>query len=70
MDVAKQFGLNLSTLRQEAGFTQDRLAAEVFMNRASVSRYERGHCYPRLDHVVRLARAIDVQVRDLLYGIE
>jgi transcriptional regulator with XRE-family HTH domain len=70
MDVAKQFGLNLSALRQEAGFTQDRLAAEVFMDRASLSRFEQGHCYPRLDHVVRLARVIDVQVRDLLYGIE
>jgi transcriptional regulator with XRE-family HTH domain len=70
MDVAKQFGLNLSALRQEAGFTQDRLAAEVFIDRASVSRYERGHCFPRLDHIVRLARVIDVQVRDLLHGIE
>lgn len=70
MNVAEQFGRNLTALRQEAGFTQDRLAAEVFMDRASVSRFERGHCYPRLDHVVRLARVIDVQVRDLLYGIE
>jgi DNA-binding XRE family transcriptional regulator len=70
MDVAKQFGLNLSALRQEAGFTQDRLAAEVLIDRASVCRLERGKCFPRLDTVVRLARVIDVQVRDLLYGIE
>lgn len=70
MDVAMQFGLNLTALRQEAGFTQDRLAAEVFMNRASLSRFEQGRCFPRLDHVVRLARVMDVQVRDLLYGIE
>jgi transcriptional regulator with XRE-family HTH domain len=69
MNVAEQFGRNLCALRKEAGFTQDRLAAEVFMDRASVSRYEQGQCFPRLDHVVRLARAIDVQVRDLLYGI-
>jgi transcriptional regulator with XRE-family HTH domain len=70
MDVAEQFGRNLYALRKEAGFSQDRLAAEVFMNRASVSRFEQGHIYPRLDDVVRLARAIDVQVRDLLHGIE
>jgi transcriptional regulator with XRE-family HTH domain len=70
MDVAERFGRNLAALRQEAGFSQDRLAAEVFMHRASLSRYEQGHIYPRLDHVVRLARAIDVQVRDLLHGIE
>ena len=70
MDFAEQFGRNLSALRKEAGFPQDRLAAEVCMDRASVSRYEQGHCLPRLDHLVRLARAIDVQVRDLLYEIE
>ena len=70
MGAAERFGRNLYALRKEAGFSQDRLAAEVFMDRASVSRYEQGHCFPRLDHVVRLARAIDVQVRDLLYGIE
>jgi transcriptional regulator with XRE-family HTH domain len=70
VNVAERFGRNLTALRQEAGFTQDRLAAEVFMDRASVSRFEQGHCFPRLDHVVRLARVIDVQVRDLLYGIE
>jgi transcriptional regulator with XRE-family HTH domain len=70
MGAAERFGRNLYALRKEAGFSQDRLAAEVFMNRASLSRFEQGHCFPRLDHLVRLARAIDVQVRDLLYGIE
>jgi transcriptional regulator with XRE-family HTH domain len=70
MDLAEKFGRNLYALRQEAGFTQDRLAAEVFVDRTSVSRYEQGHALPRLDHVVRLARVIDVQVRDLLRGIE
>jgi len=69
MKLAEQFGRNLAAVRREAGFTQDRLAAEVFMDRAALSRLEQGHRLPRLDLVVRLAEAIGVQVRDLLHGI-
>jgi transcriptional regulator with XRE-family HTH domain len=69
MEAAKQFGHNLTALRREAGFTQDRLAAEVYMGRNLLSRLEQGQRVPRLDHMVLLARVIDVQVRDLLYGI-
>ncbi|HEX3041619.1 MAG TPA: helix-turn-helix transcriptional regulator [Solirubrobacterales bacterium] len=69
MEAAKQFGRNLTVLRREAGFMQDRLAAEVYMGRNMLSRLEQGHRLPRLDHIVLLARVIDVQVRDLLYGI-
>ncbi|MGN6664107.1 MAG: helix-turn-helix domain-containing protein [Solirubrobacterales bacterium] len=69
MNVAEKFGRNLAAVRREAGFTQDQLAAELFMTRAALSRLEQGHRLPRLDLVVRLAQAIGVQVRDLLYGI-
>jgi transcriptional regulator with XRE-family HTH domain len=69
MEVAEQFGRNLHRARREAGITQDRLAAEVFMDRSGLSRMENGLRLPRLDHVVRLAEAVGVQVRDLLHGI-
>jgi transcriptional regulator with XRE-family HTH domain len=67
--VAERFGCNLSAARREAGISQEELAAQVFIDRAALSRLENGHRYPRLDHVVRLAEAVGVQVRDLLYGI-
>lgn len=69
MDLAEQFGHNLAAARREAGFTQDRLAAEVYIGRNTLSRLEQGHRLPRLDQIVRLAEVIGVQVRDLLYGI-
>ena len=69
MTVAKQFGRNLSTARREGGMTQGQLAAQIFMDRAALSRLENSHRLPRLDHVVRMADAVGVQVRDLLYGI-
>jgi transcriptional regulator with XRE-family HTH domain len=68
--VAKQFGRNLFAARRQAGMTQDRLCAKVSINRSVISRMENGHRLPRLDHIVRLADAVGVQVRDLLYGIK
>ena len=68
--VAKRFGRNLHVARWEARITQEDLAARVFIDRATLSRMENGHRLPRLDHIVRLADGIGVQVRDLLYGIE
>lgn len=70
MTVAERFGHNLHMARREARISQEDLAAQVFMDRAALSRIENGHRYPRLDHIVRMAEAIGVQVRDLLYGIE
>lgn len=69
MTVAERFGHNLHMARREARISQEDLAAQVFLDRAALSRIENGHRYPRLDHIVRLAEAIGVQVRDLLYGI-
>ena len=69
MEIAKQFGRNLRRVRKQAGFTQDRLAAEALMDRAAVSRLENGHRLPRLDHIQRLTKATGVPVGDLLEGI-
>lgn len=70
MELGEQFGRNLVAVRKEVGLTQDRLAVEAGMGRNTLWRLEQGHSLPRLDHMVLLARVIDVQVRDLLYGIE
>jgi transcriptional regulator with XRE-family HTH domain len=70
MTLAERFGLNLAALRREAGITQEELAAQAFTSRVVLSRLENGHALPRLNHVVCLAKALGVQVRDLLYGIE
>lgn len=70
MRAAERFGRNLSTARKEAGMTQGELAARVYMDQGGLSRIENGYRYPRLDHMVKLAGAVGVQVRDLLYGIK
>ena len=68
--VSPQFGRNLAEVRGWTGVTQHALACEASMHQRDICRFEAGLVCPRLDTVVRLAEALEIQVRDLLYGIE
>jgi DNA-binding XRE family transcriptional regulator len=68
--TAKQFGRNLAEARRWEGLTQTELAQQVSIRQFELCKLEYGSRCPRLDMVVRLADALGVQVRDLLYGIE
>jgi transcriptional regulator with XRE-family HTH domain len=69
MDAAQQFGRNLRLARRAKQMRQEDLASKVYLNRTAISRMETGNRYPRLDRVLEFAEALDVEVRDLLYGI-
>jgi transcriptional regulator with XRE-family HTH domain len=68
--VSHQFGRNLAEARGWEGLTQGELAERVSMSKREIARLEYAERCPRLDKVIRLADALQVQVRDLLYGIE
>jgi DNA-binding XRE family transcriptional regulator len=68
--VGKQFGQNLAEARGWIHLTQGELAARASLSQKDVSVLERGLRCPRLDTIVRLADALELQVRDLLFGIE
>jgi ribosome-binding protein aMBF1 (putative translation factor) len=68
--ISEQFGRNLAEARGWEGLSQKQLAQRIAMNQADVARWELGERCPRLDYVVKLADAVGLQVRDLLYGIE
>jgi len=70
MTLAQQFGRNLAEARGWEGISQKQLAQRIAMSQADVARWELGERCPRLDYVVKLADAVGLQVRDLLYGIE
>jgi len=70
VSVAEQFGRNLAEARDWEGISQKQLAQRISMSQADVARWELGERCPRLDYVVKLADAVGLQVRDLLYGIE
>jgi DNA-binding XRE family transcriptional regulator len=68
--IEAQFGRNLCEARGWVGLTQAQLAKQLSMHQKEISRLERGEVCPRLDMLVKLAEAVGVQVRDLLFEIE
>jgi transcriptional regulator with XRE-family HTH domain len=69
MDAAQRFGRNLRMARRAKQMRQEDLASKVYLDRSAISKVETGNRYPRLDRVLEFAEALDVEVRDLLYGI-
>ena len=70
MDTAQRFGLNLRIARRLKQMTQAELASKVYLDRCAISRIETGHRYPRLDRVLEFAETLDMEVWELLHGIE
>lgn len=68
--ISRQFGRNLAEARGWEEISQKQLAERISVRQADVARWEVGERCPQLDMVVKLADAVRVQVRDLLYGIE
>jgi transcriptional regulator with XRE-family HTH domain len=69
MDAAQRFGLNLRIARRLKQMTQAELASQVYLDRCAISRMETGNRYPRLDHVLEFADALDVKPSVLLHGV-
>jgi transcriptional regulator with XRE-family HTH domain len=64
--VAQLFGIALRRLRRERGLSQEALAEATGLSANFVGEMERGLKAPGLGVIVRLARALDVSVHDLL----
>jgi transcriptional regulator with XRE-family HTH domain len=69
VDAAQRFGLNLRIGRRLKQMTQEELASQVYLDRCAISRMETGKRYPRLDHILEFAAALDVEVSALLHGV-
>jgi transcriptional regulator with XRE-family HTH domain len=64
-----ELGRNVSRLRGEAGFSQDKLAEQADLDRTYLSGIERGVRNPGIKVVIRLARALDVSLDQLCKGL-
>jgi transcriptional regulator with XRE-family HTH domain len=64
--VAQLFGSRLRTIRREKGLSQEALAEKTGLSTNFVGEMERGLKAPGLTVIVRLARALDSGVHDLL----
>ena len=66
--VMTRFAANLVRCRREAGMSQDEVALRASMNRTEVSSLERGLRSPRVETVVKLAGALEVEPGRLFEG--
>ncbi len=65
-EIKAQFGRRLRQLRKANGLSQEELAFRSGLHRTYVSSAERGERNISLVNLVRLARALDVHVRELV----
>jgi transcriptional regulator with XRE-family HTH domain len=68
-DPRKKFGERIRTLRKQAGWSQEELAATCGLHRTYVGAVERGERNVSLINIVRLARALRVKPTDLMEDI-
>ena len=63
--LQKQLGARVYELREKAGLTQAQLAEKSNVSNDTISRIERGIRSPSFEVLERLAKALDVEVREL-----
>jgi transcriptional regulator with XRE-family HTH domain len=69
MDAGLHFGRNLASQRKRAGLSQEELAERAGLHRTAISLSETGKRNPRLDTLVKLAKALGISVGVLVDGI-
>lgn len=65
-----EFHEKLQVLRKHRGLTQEELAAELFVSRTAVSKWESGRGYPSIDSLLTISRFFGVSIDSLLSGEE
>lgn len=64
-DVEKRLGRQVAAYRKSAALTQEALAERVKVTPETISRLERGSTVPGLATIENVARALNVELRDL-----
>jgi XRE family transcriptional regulator, regulator of sulfur utilization len=65
MTLRKIIGENIRRLRQEKGWSQEKLAVRCKLSHNYIARLERGEMNPGLDSLEKLANGLGTQVRGL-----
>lgn len=64
-----QIAARLREARRQRGLSQDELATAAGLKQSAVSHYESGRRTPSVEHLVRLAEALEISV-EFLIGVE
>ncbi len=69
MDDIGTVGQRIRELREKAGLTQQQVAEKIGLHWTSISQWERGRNIPREASAARLAKALGVEVQDILQDV-
>lgn len=64
----QDIGKNIRALRMRKKLSQDQLAEAIHVTRQTVSNYETGRSRPDVEMLTELAQALDVDIKELVYG--
>jgi len=64
-DLIKKLGLRIKELREKQGYTQLNLAEVLDMEASNLSKIERGIQMPKEESLIKIAKALKVNVVDL-----
>jgi len=65
-DFLKNLGLNIKTIRESKGISQQKLAADCNFEKSNMSRIEAGNTNPTIYTLYKIAQAMDVEIHELL----
>ncbi len=65
MSVRLLFGQNVKKIREQKGWSQDRLSEETGLHRTYISGIERGVRNPTIEIVQQLSTALGIEIQDL-----
>jgi transcriptional regulator with XRE-family HTH domain len=67
--IKQQFAANVVYCRKRAGLSQEELGFRASLHRTEIGMLERGIRLARIDTLIKLAGALEVEPGDLLDGI-
>lgn len=70
LEVGQRFGAVVRQLREDRGWSQERLAARAELNRSYMGEIERAAVMPSLATAAKLAHALEVRLSQLISHCE
>ncbi len=67
MDIKKQLGKKIQTIRKSQGFTQEKLAEAIGIEPPSLSYIETGKFAPSAETLQKLSEVLNVQIWEFYY---
>lgn len=69
MSLEESLGRRIRQLREQRGWTQEKLADEAGLASRHIQQLEHGERWPRADTLRRLAEAFGIEAEEILRGI-